>query len=118
MRWTRWTAAILLLTYLPGCATYAVVADPGATLLASAPTGETFRVTLRTGEQFEVRSPRVEGDSLRGLTRQDSTRSVAMTEVAAVEAKGVSTPRTLGLLVVTAVVAWAVLLTLAVFAGN
>jgi curli biogenesis system outer membrane secretion channel CsgG len=66
MRVTRLIAAILLAAYLPACATYSVMPDPASTLKAPQTEFKQVRVTLRSGESFEIRSPQVDGDSLRG----------------------------------------------------
>ena len=105
---TRLVAALLLVTYLPACATYNVMPDPASTLKAPQTELKKVRVTLRSGEQFDLRSPRVEGDSLRGTWPNSLVQSVALSDVAAVQVKRVSAERTAGFILgAAAVAAWA-----------
>jgi hypothetical protein len=105
MRYTRLAAAILLAAYLPACTGYQVMADPSTGLQASPKPVKEARVTLRTGERFELMSPRVDGDSLRGVPAGGPARSVALADVATVEVRKGSTGKTLALVLgVTAVV--------------
>lgn len=114
MRHTRLVAAILLAAYLPACATYSVMPDPASTLKAPQTEVKQVQVTLRTGEQVTVRSPRVEGDSLRGTWPNSLVQSVALTEVAAVRVKRTSVERTAGLVVLSVAAVVGVALTVAI----
>jgi len=98
MRSTRLAAAILLAAYLPACATYSVMPDPAATLKPPQTEFKHVKITLRTGEEVTVRSPRVDGDSLRGTWPNSLVKSVALADVVAVQAKRVSAERTAGLI--------------------
>jgi curli biogenesis system outer membrane secretion channel CsgG len=118
MRYTRLVAIVLLAAYLPACATYSVMPDPASTLKAPQTQLQQVRVTLRSGEQFNLRSPRVEGDSLRGTWPNSLVRSVALADVATVQVKRTSMAKTVGLVLASVAVAWGVLLTVAVFSGN
>ena len=95
---TRLIAAILLAAYLPACATYSVMPDPAATLKPPQTEFKQVKITLRTGEEVTVRSPRVDGDSLRGTWPNSLVKSVALADVVAVQAKRVSAERTAGLI--------------------
>ena len=114
MRWTRLVSVLLVLAYLPACATYTVMPDPASTLKAPQTELKQVQVTLRTGEQVTVRSPRVEGDSLRGTWPNSLVRSVALTDVAAVHVKRTDVARTAGLVVLFAAAAVGVALTVAI----
>jgi hypothetical protein len=114
MRFTRRVAAILLAVYLPACATYNIMPDPASTLKAPQTELKQVRVTLRSGEQFTLRSPRIEGDSLRGTSPYSLVRSVALTDVAAVQVKRTSVGRTAGLVVLSVAAAVGVALTVAI----
>lgn len=105
MRHTRLAAAILLLAYVPACTSYQVLADPSTALLAPAQPIEEARITLRTGERFELNSPRVYGDSLKGFQNEASAKSVAMGDMAKVEIRKPSTGKTVGLVLGIAVAA-------------
>lgn len=110
MRYTRLIAVVLLAAYLPACATYSVMPDPATTLQAPQTELQGVRVTLRSGEQVDLQSPRVEGDSLRGTWPNSLVKSVALTDVAAVQVKQVSAGKTAGLVLgAAAVAAWAVI---------
>lgn len=106
---------LLLLACLPACATYSVMPDPVSTLKAPQTEFKQVRVLLRTGAQFNLRSPRVEGDSLRGTGPDSLVQSVALTDIAAVQVKRTSIERTVGLVVLSAAAAVGVFLTVAVF---
>jgi hypothetical protein len=84
--------------------------DPATTLKAPQTELKRVRVTLRSGEQFTLKSPRVEGDSLRGTWPNSLVQSVALSEVAAVQVRGTSAEKTAGLILgAAAVAAWAVI---------
>jgi len=115
MRRTRWTTLLMLLACLPACATYSVMPDPVSTLKPPQTEFKQVRVLLRTGAQFNLRSPRVEGDSLRGTGPDSLVQSIALTDIAAVQVKRTSIERTAGLVVLSVAAAVGVLLTVAVF---
>lgn len=108
MRFTRLIAASLLAAYLPACTSYQVIADPSVGLQASPKTVKEARVMFDSGRRFEVMSPRVNGDSLQGYTKDGAPVSVAMTTVQEVEVRKRSGAKTV-LLVVGVLVAIPVL---------
>ena len=114
MRWTRLVSVLLVLAYLPACATYTVMPDPASTLKAPQTELKQVQVTLRTGEQVTVRSPQVEGDSLRGTWPNSVAQSVALADVATVQVKRTSTATTAGLVLLSAAAAWGRLLSFAI----
>jgi len=114
MRYTRLVAVVLLAAYLPACATYTIMPDPATTLKPPQTELKQVQVTLRTGEQVTVRSPRVDGDSLRGTWPNSLAQSVALTDVSAVEVKRTSVGRTAGLVVLSVAAALGVALTVAI----
>jgi hypothetical protein len=105
MRHTRLAAAILLLAYVPACTSYQVMTDPSTGLLAPVKPVEEVRITLRTGERFELNSPLVYGDSLKGFQIEGSARSVAMGDMTEVEVRKPSAGKTVGLVLGIAVAA-------------
>jgi hypothetical protein len=113
-RWIRRVATLLLMAYLPACVTYNVMPDPASTLKAPQAELKQVWVTLRSGEQFTLRSPRVEGDSLRGIWPNSLVQSVALTDVATVQVKRTSVGRTAGLVVLSAAAVVGVALTVAI----
>jgi hypothetical protein len=109
MRSTRPAAAILLAAYLPACTSYQTLADPAANLQASATPVKKVWITLQSGAHFQLTSPYVEGDSLRGVSELSRPTSVAMADVVKVEVREVNEIKTVGLVIGSAVVAfWAV----------
>ena len=111
---TRWIATALLAAYLPACVTYNLMPDPASTLKAPQAEFKQVQVTLRTGAQFTLRSPRVEGDSLRGTWPNSLVQSVTLSDVAAVQVKRTSVERTVGLAVLMVAAAVGVALTVAI----
>jgi hypothetical protein len=88
--------------------------DPASTLKAPQTEVKQVQVTLRTGEEVTVRSPRVEGDSLRGTWPNSLVQSVALADVAVVQVKRTSVERTAGLVVLSVAAVVGVALTVAV----
>ena len=84
-RWTRLASVLLLLAYLPACTSYQALADPAASLQASATPVKKVWVTLQSGARFQLTSPYLEGDSLRGVSELSRPTSVAMSTVQQVE---------------------------------
>ena len=113
--YTRLIATVLLAAYLPACATYSIMPDPATTLKPPQTELKQVQVTLRTGEQVTVRSPRVEGDSLRGTWPNSLVKSVALADVATVQVKRTSIEKTVGLGVLLVAAAVGVALTVAIF---
>lgn len=106
---TRLAATILLAAYLPACTSYQALADPAANLQASATPVKRVWVTLQSGARFQLNSPYLEGDSLRGVSELSRPTCVAMTDVVKVEVREVNEIKTVGLVLGSAVVAfWAV----------
>ena len=99
MRYTRLAAAIVLAAYIPACTGYATLADPSAALTASPKPIEKARVTLKNGERFELATPVVYGDSLRGVPPGGPARSIALADVAKVEVQKGDAAKTAGLVV-------------------
>jgi hypothetical protein len=109
MQSTRLVAAILLAAYLPACSSYRVLADPAVDLQASPKPVKKAWITLQSGAHFQLTSPYVEGDSLRGVSELSRPTSVAMADVVKVEVREVNEIKTVGLVIGSAVVAfWAV----------
>ncbi len=88
--------------------------DPASTLKPPQTELKQVQVTLRTGEQVTVRSPRVEGDSLRGTWPNSLVKSVALADVAVVQVRRTSVERTAGLVVLSVAAAVGVALTVAI----
>ena len=106
---TRLIAAILLAAYLPACTSSRVLADPAADLQTSPKPVKKAWVTLQSGAHFQLTSPYVAGDSLRGISELSRPTSVAMADVVKVEVTEVNEVKTVGLVIGSAVVAfWAV----------
>jgi len=107
MRHTRLAAALLLLTYLPGCSTYGVMSDPAAELQTAPTPVMDARVILRTGERYNIRSPRIDGDTLRGFSEKGPAVSFPVANISWLEAQQPSGIRTAALVagVVVTVVA-------------
>jgi len=103
MRASRVFAAILLL-WMPACTSYQTLADPVAGLQPSPKPVKKVRVTLQGGEQFELDWPDLAGDSLRGVVRKGSIRSVVLADVTTVEIRVANANKT-GFLVVALIVA-------------
>lgn len=97
MRYTRLVAAILLATYLPACTSYQAMAAPTVELQAPPKPVQEARLTLASGERFELRAPRVYGDSLGGLDMNGKPRSVALADVTKVEVQRANATATVGL---------------------
>jgi len=85
IRHIRFAAAIVLAACIPACTSYQVVADPAAALQPSTKPVESVRVTLKSGKRFDLYSPRVDGDSLRGMFVGGAPQAYAMASVAKVE---------------------------------
>jgi hypothetical protein len=96
MRSTRFVAAVLLAAFLPACTSYQVMADPASGLQAPPKPVKEARVTLKNGSVFELDSPRVDGDSLRGTLEGQAT-SVAWADVTGVEVRKTSAVKTTAL---------------------
>ena len=103
MQSTRLVAAILLAAYLPACSSYRVLADPAVDLQASPKPVKKAWITLQSGAHFQLTSPYVEGDSLRGVSELSRPTSVAMADVVKVEVREVSEGKT-ALLVLSGIV--------------
>ena len=110
----RLLARTLLLAYLAAaCTAYHVKTAPVAETLA-VPAREA-RVTVRNGGTFELRDVRVQGDSVVGMDRRQSTRfAVPVSAVQEIEVRETSVSRSLLLGAGIAAGAFAVLLILAV----
>lgn len=78
---TRHAAAILLLCYISACTGYQTVADPEAGLQPNPMQLDQARITLWSGERFKLASPRVFGDSITGLQKDKSVRTLALADV-------------------------------------
>jgi hypothetical protein len=98
MRSTRFVAAVLLAAFLPACTSYQVMADPASGLQAQPKPIKEARVTLKNGSVFELDSPRVDGDSLRGNLEGRAT-SMPWSDVAGVEVRRTSAVKTTALVV-------------------
>jgi hypothetical protein len=96
MRPTRLAAVALLFATQPACTTYRLLADPATELQEAPKPVNAARVTIRTGERLELDAPLVTGDSLRGFLLDGSMRSLALTDVTAVEVRRVSAGKTAG----------------------
>ena len=103
MRFTRLAAAILLAVHLPACTSYQTLADPVADLQASPKPVKKVWVTLQSGAHFQLTSPYVAGDSLRGVSELSRATSVPMADVVKVEVREVSEGKT-ALLVLSGIV--------------
>jgi len=103
VHWTRLVATLLLAVYLPSCTSYHVLADPAADFQASATPVKKVWVTLQSGAHFQLTSPYVEGDSLRGGSELSRPTSVAMTDVVNVEVRNLSEGKT-ALLILSGIV--------------
>lgn len=97
--YTRLIATLLLATYLPACTSYQAMAAPTVELQAPPKPVQEARLTLASGERFELRAPRVNGDSLRGLGMNGKPRSVALADVTKVEVQKPNTAGTVGVIV-------------------
>lgn len=104
MRNTRFAAAILLAAYLPACTSYQAMTAPATELQAPPKPIRAARITLSSGERFELRTPLVYGDSIRGFNLKGQAENVAMADVTKVEVKKVSASKTVGLVLGTVVV--------------
>lgn len=107
--YTRLVATVLLAAYALACTGYKTMSDPAAQLQASPKKVGTVRVSLKDGKRFELKSPQIYGDSLRGFTLSGPPRSVAMADVAKVESTNVSAAKTAALVAGIAVVGGIVL---------
>lgn len=87
----------MLAAYALACTGYKTMADPAAQLQASPKQVGTVRVSLKDGERFELQSPKLYGDSLRGFALDGRPRSVAMDDVSKMEAAKVSAAKTAAL---------------------
>lgn len=87
MHFIRRAATILSLVCLPACTSYQTLADPVSGLQASPKPVKKARVTVDSGIRFEVRSPRVNGDSLQGTSRDGAPVSVPLAAVQKVEVR-------------------------------
>ena len=95
--YTRLVATVLLAAYALACTGYKTMTDPATQLQASPKKVGTVRVSLKDGERFELKSPQIYGDSLRGFTLGGPPRSVAMEDVTKLEAANVSAAKTAAL---------------------
>jgi hypothetical protein len=118
MRFTRKAVAILLAACLPACSSYRALADPAADLQTSPKPVKKAWVTLQTGAHFQLTSPYVDGDSLRGVSELSRPTSVAMADVVKVEVREVNEIKTVGLVIGSAVVAFWVVVGLLVATGH
>ena len=101
-------ACLLLLLYLPACTSWQV-GTPAPAEFVEREHPQKVRVTRTDGATLELKAPAVREDSLVGTVGQDSTVSLALSEVRSVEAKRTDAGKTLlligaGGLVVVAVV--------------
>jgi len=97
IRYLRFAAAIVLAAYIPACTGYTTIADPSTALQPSPKPIEKARITLINGEQFEMATPVVSGDSLRGIPPGGPARSIALADVAKVEVQKADAAKTAGL---------------------
>ena len=88
---------LLLTVHLPACSTYGVMADPAAELQAAPTPVTNALVVLRTGERFNLKTPQVDGDSLRGFSNHGVALSVPLANVAWLESRQPSPIRTASL---------------------
>lgn len=95
--YTRLIATVLLAAYALACTGYKTMSDPAAQLQASPKKVGTVRVSLKDGERFELKSPQIYGDSLRGFTLSGPPRSIAMDDVTKLETTNVSAVKTAAL---------------------
>lgn len=107
--YTRLVATLLLTAYALACTGYHTMADPAAQLQASPKQVGKVRVSLKGGERFELKSPTLHGDSLRGFALGGQPRSVAMDDVTKLEVANVSAAKTAALLAGVVVVGGVVL---------
>jgi hypothetical protein len=98
MRRTRLIAAILLAVIPGACTGYQTVADPEAGLGASPMQLDQARVTPWIGERFQLTSPEIFGDSLRGFLADGTVRTVGLVDVKKFEMRTVDPERTMTLI--------------------
>lgn len=95
----RWTiAAVLLVLYLPGCYSWKTV--PITPVVSEQRPGR-VRVTTAEGTRFELHWPLVRGDTLLG-TRRDLPVSIALGDIARVQARQIDTGKSVALSVMLA----------------
>jgi len=117
MRYTRFVALVLLAVHLPACTSYQTLADPVADLQASPKPVKKVWVTLQSGAHFQLTSPYVEGDSIRGVSELSRATSVPMADVVRVEVRTLSAAKTVGLILAIPVVIFGSLLGLCALSG-
>jgi hypothetical protein len=99
----RGVSALLLLIYLPACASWHL-GTPNPAQFVETERPEQVRVTRTDGSSFTLASPSIRGDSLigrggGGLSREDSARTVAvpLSDVSKVEVRKTSVGKTLAM---------------------
>lgn len=105
MRRTRRVSVLLLALYLPACNSYRLVANPATAIPAEPKVVEAARITYRSGERVVVKSPYVEGDSLRGTWPDGQPGVVALSDISYTEVKTPDSMKTGGLALGVVVVA-------------
>jgi len=94
----RMIAAGLLAIYLVACSSYHTIADPATALQPSPKPIHSVRVTLHDGKKFVLKDAMVYGDSLRGFTLNGRAQSVALADLAKVEAPKTNVAATVGVI--------------------
>lgn len=100
-------AGLLLAIHLAGC-TYWQPATVAPRELIEIDQPSLIRITPASGESLVIQSPSIRGDSIAGVRpRSRETRGILLSDVRSIEVSHVSAGRTLGLVVLTGVVALA-----------
>jgi len=98
MRLAWLVEAALLAMSLAGCTGYQAVADPGAGLPVSPMQLNEARITPWIGKRFVLASPVIIGDSVRGLSKDGTLRTVGLIDVKRVEMHVVDAGRSMALI--------------------